>query len=315
MKLKRKVQVKIPASSSNFGPGFDTLGLAFKLYNELELEAEKVSSPGQSGVCIEIEGEGEEILPRNEKNIVWQSAKEIFRACRVPISSYRFHLKMMNRIPLSRGLGSSAAARLGGILAANAIAGQKMRPEELIRWAVKMEGHPDNVVPQMVGGFCICAVLEDKIQFIKLSVPKKISAVVCLPDFELPTKKAQAILPKKISHQDAVFNVSRVALLIGALAKGESCHLKTAMEDRLHQKYRKKFVPGFDRVIKNAYQQGALGVALSGAGPSILAFAPNGKARQIGLGMEKGFLSSGKKSKSIFLDIDNQGAQVKTFSH
>lgn len=310
MNLKKKVWVRIPASSSNFGPGYDALGLAFKLYNEIDLKAEK--NRDHPGVEVEIFGEGADTLPKDERNIIWQSIKQIFRVYRLPDSDYRFYLKMTNRIPLSRGLGSSAAARLGGILAANAILGNPMDDEEIIGWAVKMEGHPDNVVPQMMGGFCICAVSGQKIQFVKLPMPKKISAVVCLPDFELSTEKARAVLPEKISHRDAVFNVSRVSLLVGALAKGEVFHLKTAMEDKLHQNYRKKFVPGFDKVIQNAYRQGALGVALSGAGPSILAFAPNGKAESIGRGMSKGFLSSGKKSKSLILDIDHQGAKVET---
>lgn len=320
MNLKRKwVKVRVPASSANLGPGYDVIGIALKLYNELELRVHPVESSTFGGgatespfprVKIEIEGEGADSLPRDEKNIVCQATKQIFRAYRLPLTAYRFVLKLNNRIPLARGLGSSAAARLAGILSANALCGNFFSTEEVLNLAAKLEGHPDNVVPQLVGGLCVSVFNNGSVQYVRLGVPKNLCAVVCIPDFELSTKKARAVLPKKILHADAVYNLSRVALLLGAFVKKDYSFLKMAMEDRLHQNYRKKLVPGFEQVLESGYQSGALGIALSGAGPSLLAFASKVKAQEVGKAMEKGFKKFGVNAQSKVLEFEPFGAKV-----
>lgn len=312
MNLKKNwVRVKVPASSANLGPGYDVLGIALKLYNELELRVESKIKNSKFKVQFEIEGEGADSLPRDEKNIVWQAMKKVFSDCRLPIADCRFLIKLNNRIPLARGLGSSAAARLAGILSANALCGNFLSQNEVLNLAAKLEGHPDNVVPQLLGGLCISVFNNGSVNYVRLEPPKELRAVVCVPDFELSTKKARAVLPEKIPHTDAVYNLSRVALLLGAFSKKDYRLLKMAMNDRLHQNYRKKLVPGFDSVLKSGYESGALGMALSGAGPSILAFAPREKAKRIGRAMENGFRKAGAKAASRVLEFESSGAKVK----
>ncbi len=302
---KKSVWVKIPASTSNLGPGFDVLGLALDLHNELRVSVE----PQLEGIEILVEGEGADSLPRDERNVAWQAMKEVLEKAGLPLAGYR--ISLMNRIPLARGLGSSAAARLAGILAGNALAKNAFSRERLLDLATRMEGHPDNVVPCLVGGLCISAYIENRVQYIRLDPPTGLQAVVCVPEFELATQAARAVLPREVSRHDAVFNVSRVALFLGALANKDYSFLRAAMEDRLHQNYRKNLVPGFDRVVENALQAGAFGVALSGAGPSMFAFAPKAKAKAVGRAMEKGFMSANFKSRSSVLPFNKKGSQVQ----
>jgi homoserine kinase len=296
--------VQVPASTSNLGPGFDVLGLALKLYNEVEL---RFDPKAPAALDLSVEGEGAESIPADERNVIWQCVRKTAGA-RLPRG--RYEVRFVNRIPLARGLGSSAAARLSGVLTAQALLG-KTDVQSVLDRATALEGHPDNVVPQMVGGLCVSWMEGGRVRYLKAAVPQGLSAVVCVPEFELLTSKARAAIPKTISHADAVHNVSRVALLLGALAAKDYSVLKTAMQDRLHQIYRKKLVPGFDAVVGNGLRAGALGVALSGAGPSMFAFAPARRAAAVGRAMEKGFSKAGKKSRSLVLEFDLRGARVE----
>ncbi len=304
MKNLKTVRVKVPASSANLGPGYDVLGIALKLYNEVELSIGQT----QNSLAVEIEGEGAESLPRDEKNIVWQAASKVFkRAGKKPGAC---KLKMLNHIPLARGLGSSAAARLSGVLAANALCGNFLTQGEILNCAAELEGHPDNIVPSLVGGLTIAGLDGGRVEFVKLPAPKDLCAVVCVPGFELSTKKARSVLPKTIPHRDAVYNISRVSMLLGALASKNYSLLKSAVQDRLHEPYRKKLVPGFDEVLKNGYRAGALGIALSGAGPSIFAFSVKEKAAWVGKAMERGFSKFRIDAKSSVLSFDAVGAVI-----
>ena len=305
----KKVRVRVPASSANLGPGYDVLGVALNLFNEIEAQA-LPALRGLPSVEIRVRGEGAGGLARDERNIAWQAMKRTFKRAGFPFSRLRFRLKMINRIPLARGLGSSAAAILGGVLAANALSGGRLSKKDVLDLAAAIEGHPDNVAPQLFGGLCVSAHLNGGAFCVRLDPPKGVSAVVCVPSFELSTKKARSVIPGTIPHKDAVFNVSRVSFLLSSLVTGDYGGLKLAMQDRLHQIYRKKWVPGFDAVVRNGYRAGAFGVALSGAGPSILALAPVSKARRVGKEMEKGFSSSGKSSRSLILSFNIKGAEV-----
>ena len=302
--MKKWVKVRVPASTSNLGPGFDVLGLALDLYNEIDASYDR----SWKGVSIEIEGFGKDSLARDKRNLIWKAMEKVLSKARAPKEGYR--IRALNRIPLARGLGSSAAATLGGILAGNALAGDPLSEEDVLELAVKMEGHPDNVAPQLKGGFCISSRIGGELEIVRLTPPKGIVAVVCVPDFELSTKKARAVLPKSVPHRDAVANAGRVALFLGKFFSGDLKDLKTAMEDRLHQPYRKHLIPGFDRVVAGAYRAGALGAALSGAGPSIFAFASPSKAARVGKAMEKGFASAGVKAESRVLKFNLKGSGV-----
>ncbi|MDI6641255.1 MAG: homoserine kinase [Elusimicrobiota bacterium] len=303
----KKVKFCIPATTANFGSGFDCVGAALKLYNEIEVE--QVNGLAGRRVNVEIIGEGKDILPRDEKNIVWQAMNKVFNRCKMPLTSY--HIRLTNNIPLLRGLGSSAAARLGGLLAANYICGNKLSKDDLLNIAVELEGHPDNVVPALFGGFCISYNQGEKIGYMKIILPEDLVAIVCIPNFEVSTVKARDILPAKIPLQDAVFNCSRVALLIASIIQKKYDLLSVAMENNLHQKYRSKLIPHLKDVFKAAKTAGALGVALSGSGSSILAISNNQQAsKKIGEAMQKSFRKYGVVSRYSILNFDNNGARI-----
>ncbi|OGR85414.1 MAG: homoserine kinase [Elusimicrobia bacterium RIFCSPLOWO2_01_FULL_54_10] len=302
--MKKWAKVRVPASTSNLGPGFDVLGLALDLFNEVEVRVDRKLQ----GVSIEIEGEGKTSLPRNENNVIWKTMEKVLSKLNAPTAGYE--LKFINRIPLARGLGSSAAAILSGVLAGNAISGSPLKKDEVFQLAAGMEGHPDNVAPQLFGGLCVSVFNGKNFEVIQPALPKGIQGVVCVPDFELSTAKARAVLPESIPHKDAVFNASRTALFLSALAGKRFDLLKLGMEDRLHQPYRKTLIPGFDGVLEEAYRAGAFGVALSGAGPSIFAFTPLSKASGVGRAMEKGFSSVGVKAKAMALKFNMKGSEI-----
>jgi len=301
----KKIKIRIPATTANFGSGFDVLGAALKLYNEIEVS--EVGSR-KSEVKITIEGEGKDTLPRDEKNVVVRSMNAVFNICKKFLPAY--HLRLINRIPLARGLGSSAAARLGGVIAANEICDRKISQDDIIQIVSKLEGHPDNVVPSFFGGLCICNFNGKNVKYAKLKMPSNLKAVLCIPDFELSTDKARNVLPETISHKDAVFNSGRVALFMSAIIQKKYELLAIAMEDKLHQPYRKKLIPGMDDVFNSAKKSGAYGVCISGSGPTILAVSSQQSSVKVGKAMQKAFSEYRIISKYIICDFDNEGIQI-----
>jgi len=302
----KRYKVRVPASTSNLGPGFDCLGAALTLYNEIEAI---VDNKRAVFTKIEIEGEGAASLPKDERNIVWQSMKKVFERHtykKCSLNNLRLHIN--NYIPIASGLGSSAAARLGGILLAYKIMGLKANIDEVLKLGAELEGHPDNIVPALVGGLCVSMVADKQIKYIKLSVPR-MKAVIANPYFELKTKKARKALPKNIPFSNAVFNVSRSLVMLSALQKNRFDLLKDAMEDKMHQPYREKLVPGMKNVFNSAYTSGAYGAALSGAGPSIVAFCSINKAEKVAGNMTHAWKMSGINSRSYILDFDKSGAK------
>ncbi|OGR82088.1 MAG: homoserine kinase [Elusimicrobia bacterium RIFCSPHIGHO2_01_FULL_64_10] len=302
---KSSVLVKVPASTSNLGPGFDVLGLALALENRLEAAYD----PDLRGLRIEIEGEGAGTLPRDSRNLAWAAMRRTLSRLRAPLGGYR--LRQTNRIPLVRGLGSSASACLAGVLAADALWGRRLSRDEILEIAAGMEGHPDNVVPALLGGLCVSAATRGGIRHIRFEPPKGLRAVVCVPDFEFPTRRAREILPVRVSREDAVFNVSRTALLVGALLSGRAGLLREAMEDRLHQPYRGRLIPGLSRVIAAGLRAGAFGAALSGAGPSVFAFSRPSRAAAVGRAMAAAFRRAGVTAESRVLDFSAAGARAE----
>jgi len=292
------IKIIIPATTANLGPGFDTLGAAVKLYNEIHIS----SGPAQ---CIAVEGEGAGVLPTDKSNIVWQSMTKILGK-KYPFGSLR--IRLINRIPLSAGLGSSAAARLGGLLAAYAVTGKKYTPAELLAIGVRLEGHPDNIVPALVGGIC-AAVDGPSISFVRLN-PPPLQAVICQPAFELPTKEARRVLPRQVPIEDAVYNISRTALFMAAITARRYDCLPIAMDDCLHQPYRKKLIVGLDEVFAAARKKGAYGAAISGAGPSVIALTNRSTAAAVGKAMQAAWKKRSIASRVFILDFDLRGARV-----
>lgn len=303
MQGSKRVKVRVPATTANCGPGFDTLGIACDLYNEVELEL----TSARDMVQISVSGDGADGLPTNERNLVLRSVRAVLD--RNKSTGFGIRLNVLNRIPLSRGLGSSSSAIIGGVVAANAAIGSPFSPEVLLDMATSIEGHPDNVAPALYGGFTVSVLQGERVVCLKMPVPQELKLVVCIPDFKLSTHKARQAIPDNVPHKDAVFNVSRTALLVGALATGQIRFLSDALEDRLHQPYRAPLIPGMDAVFAAGRQAGALGVAMSGAGPSIMAYTLE-KADAVGMAMVEAFRANHILSRYLKLNVDYHGAQV-----
>ncbi|MFI5350556.1 MAG: homoserine kinase [Elusimicrobiota bacterium] len=303
-KILARVTVSVPASTSNLGPGFDCLGLALDLRNELTLELHDERGPA----TVEIEGEGAKTLPRDDRSMLVKAARLILPRT-LP---GRLVFKSINRIPLTRGLGSSAAAAVAGLWAGAHLFGTlRTSEDELEELAVSLEGHPDNVAPCVHGGLTASLTEKGRSRANRLNIHPSLSAVVCIPDFELSTKKARAVLPKMVPLADAVYNSSRMILLARALRTGHTSHLAELMDDRLHQPYRAKLVPGLREALAAAVKAGAAGAALSGSGPTVFAFVEKGRAAKVGAAMKRAFLKKRIASRWLALDIDHQGVRIE----
>ena len=300
---RKRVRIRIPATTANCGPGFDTLGIACTLYNEVELE---LDGPKEY-VQLNLTGDGTDTLPTNERNLVLRSVRMVLERAKAKNSGIR--LNMHNIVPLSRGLGSSSAAIIGGLMAANTVLDMPFTKPELLDMATQIEGHPDNVAPALYGGFTVSVMKGEQVVCLQLPIPSELQLVVCIPDFRLSTHKARQAIPERIPHKDAVFNVSRTALLVGALTTGRPEYLADALDDRLHQPYRAPLIPGMDEVFSAGRRAGALGVAMSGAGPSLMAYTLE-KADAVGEAMVNAFKAREVASRYLKLGIDYEGAKV-----
>lgn len=296
------VRVIVPATTANLGPGFDTMGLALDMYTEVIMEA------GGEGIRITSEGEGSEELSSSEDNLIYKCAKKLFDS--VEYEPKGLSLRIINGIPLSRGLGSSASAIIAGLLAAREISAANISDYELLKMATEVEGHPDNVAPALFGGFVLSRMEGKEIIYRKIDVDDKLLAVVAIPEFELPTEKSRAILPRTVSREDAIFNIGNASLLVYSLLMKDYSLLRKAMNDRLHEPYRMPLVPGLEEVKRRALGAGAFSAALSGAGPTVIAFADEHNSESVRTAMEEGFRSAGIDSDVRILNLQNKGAIV-----
>jgi homoserine kinase len=301
-----RVRVAVPATSANCGPGFDVLGIALTLHNEVELrEAE--------GLHVEISGEGADRLPRDERHLVVRGARLAYETAGRPFRG--LHVRQRNRIPPSRGLGSSASAWLGGLLGGNALLGEPLARETVMELAVAQEGHPDNLGAALHGGLAVTCWDADARVVLTLPVPDDLRFALLVPSEEASTAQARAALPVSYSRADAVFNVGRTALLLAAVARGRWEWLGAAMADRLHQPYRERTLfQWLPAVFAGARAAGALGVALSGAGPSVLAVTRAGEADRVAGAMRDALSRAGRTGDGLVLAADPRGARVERFS-
>jgi homoserine kinase len=302
--LSRQVTVTVPASSGNIGPGFDVLGLALKLRNELHV---RVMSPRPGLPLIRVVGEAETSIPRDGSNTIFKTIQWVFKKAGKTLP--RLELTCVNRIPLKRGLGSSSAAYLCGLLAANRLLRDRFSKNQILNWATDLEGHPDNVGPAYLGGLRASGKVNGNIVSIELPDPL-MKLVLVVPEFELSTKRAREILPKHVLMKDAVWNLSSVAFLPFALRHRQDW-LKYILNDRLHEPYRAKLIPGFYRVKKEALKAGSMGVVLSGAGPTILSFTGSAQVRRVAKAMISAFKEVRIPSRALEISIDKKGAVVK----
>lgn len=254
------IKIQIPATSANLGAGFDALGLALNYYNYVNIEE-------ADGIFIESLDETD--VPKDASNLVYDSAHILYDICGKPLKGLK--IQQINNIPMARGLGSSSACIIAGLVGANQLLGEPMGLNDLVNLSAQIEGHPDNTAPALLGGI-VTAVFDGKcVHWVKQEVYTTLKFVVVIPNFELKTEKARACLPKEISHKDAVYNLSRAALFSASLLTGKYENLRTAVHDRLHQPYRMELIPHGRDVFDTAYSLGAYAAYLSGAGPALMA--------------------------------------------
>lgn len=304
------ITIRVPATSANLGPGFDSLGLALDLWNEtvITLAIE---------YTVQVNGEGRERLSRGENNVIIQSARKLAELAgkRLP----PFHVDCINRIPLSSGLGSSAAAKLTGLLGANVLLGKPLKKEEILNLATEMEGHPDNAAPALLGGLVVSTIENGKVLAHKINIDGNHSSLggvelpfyvtVVLPDFHISTKQARKSLPEQVAMRDAVHNISRAIMVTEAFRSRDLDLLGKAMTDTLHQPYRLSLIPGAQAALDAAKEAGAAAVALSGAGPSLIAFSSK-LDPAIGEEMQRAFEEAGLQARIFPLQMSNHGAEV-----
>lgn len=254
------IEIRIPATSANMGPGFDCLGIALNMYNIFYLE--ETASGLDITDCDE--------AFQNKNNLVYTSMQRCFK--KINYTPRGIKIKFETSIPVSRGLGSSATCILGGVLGANEIAGNILNKNEILEIATEIEGHPDNVAPALLGGMVISIKneVDDKVYYEKIKLSKGFKLCALIPNFKLSTVSSRAVLPDKVTYKDCVFNISRASLLIAALGNGSFEQIKIACQDRLHQPYRGILIENYEEIMFQSNKLGSLGVFLSGSGPSIM---------------------------------------------
>lgn len=302
------IRVRVPATTANLGPGLDVLGLALDLHSAVEI------APAEDGVTVTYHGTGEAEVPLGADNLVVRAAEALFARQGVRPDGYR--LVIENPIPLARGLGSSAAAIVGGIVAANRLVAELAGPaaaasnDELLALATAMEGHPDNVAPALLGGVTVAVQDEGKVHVHSFQPPDRLRLVLAIPEFPLSTMKAREVMPERVTLSDAVFNVGRASLMVTALLSGRFDLLAVACDDRLHQPYRSRLIPGLPEVVAAARAAGAAAAFLSGAGPSVVAMIESGKQSPgaVGRAMTDAFMSHGVHARTLVAGGARYGA-------
>jgi homoserine kinase len=295
-----KVQVRVPATTANLGPGFDCLGLALDLWNKATFSIEG------EGLRLYCAGEGQGI-PTDERNLVFQ-AMRFFCDWRGLTFPRGLTIHCENHIPIGSGLGSSAAASILGILGAAALLDGPLNQEEALSLAAKMEGHADNAAAALLGGLAIVSTGKGDWLARKVEIPALQVALV-LPEVHLPTHTARAALPTEVTMKDATFNLGRAMLVVEALRGGDLDLLHQVIDDRLHLPYRLPLIPGGQRALEAAYAAGASAVTISGAGPSLIAFSATDPA-PIAQAMTRAFQEHEINSRSFVLNTTSQGAEI-----
>lgn len=290
----------MPASSANLGPGFDSFALALPLLAEFELRPAKAWS-----VTVEGDGQG---IPLDDENLFVVSARAAAKAAGRELAPQQ--VIQRSAIPIARGLGSSAAAIVGGVVAANALLGEPFDRRTLLRIANEVEGHADNVAAALYGAFTVALPDEGGPVATRLVFPRTWRVCLLIPGRPLSTEQARAVLPAQVSRDDAVFNVAHGAALIAAVMRADGALLALAMVDRLHQPARTALVPALGEIIAAAREAGAFGAALSGAGPSVLAVAPTRLAPRVVAAMEEAASAAGAPGRGRVVRVRAAGAQV-----
>lgn len=309
-----KVSVKVPATTANFGSGFDCLGMALPIYNVITIE--ETVLPG-TGIEINIISETDddddfaiEHIPRDENNIIYKAVEMLYNSIGQSPSELKINIK--SQIPIAKGLGSSASIIVGGLLAANELLNRPADEAALLSIATEVEGHPDNVTPAIVGGLVLTSLEDDgSIIYRKLHWPEEWSVTVCIPDYELATDISRSVLPAEVPMKDATFNTRRTAMFIEAIHSKDAELMRLALQDKLHQPYRTKLVPGLQDIMDNLkHEENVLGCVLSGAGPAILIISQKNNLDKIKSIVSETWANYNVKTEIRTLKVAEQGAQI-----
>lgn len=306
MTVSESFRVSVPATTANIGPGFDCLGAALTRYNRFTF----TRNPEQASLAITVTGAECDRVPTDTSNLAYIAFCKCFKHLNQPVPAVQITIDL--GIPLARGLGSSSTAIVGGILGANALAGFPLQAADLAQLATDIEGHPDNVVPALLGG-CRLATVNDQGQGTLCEIPwhSAIVPILVVPAFEVSTAKARKVLPREYSRADVVYNIGHLGLLLRALETGNGDWLRTAISDRIHEPYRKTLIPGYDEVVQAALSAGAYGVTISGAGPTLLALGSADQAEAIATSMSATWQQQGiDVVDAVVLQIDAIGATI-----
>lgn len=294
------IRIDVPATSANLGSGFDSLGIALTMKNRVWVE----EYDGLDISCTD----GLDV-PRDESNLIFWAASHLYNICGKKLPGLK--IIQENNIPMARGLGSSSACIVAGILAANRFMGNPLSHTDLINLAAKIEGHPDNTSPALSGGLVASAMEGERVYSVSVPVSDKIRFAVMIPPFELKTEQARAALPKEYSREDAVYNLSRSGLMTASLFSGELHNLRVAVQDRIHQPYRSGLIENYDNVFRMSYELGSLGTYVSGAGPTIIAMVDAGGAEAFGKNCMTHLAEKGITGWRVeILSADPNGAQI-----
>lgn len=309
-----KISVKVPATTANFGSGFDCFGMALPLYNIITIEETVLPGTGvEINIISETDDDDEfaiEHIPKDENNIIYKAVEMLYNSIGQSPSELKINIK--SQIPIAKGLGSSASIIVGGLLAANELLNKPADEAALLSIATEVEGHPDNVVPAIVGGFTMTSQEEDgSIIYRKLTWPEEWHLTICIPDYELATDISRSVLPKEVPLEDAAFNSRRTAMFIEALHTKDAELMKLALQDKLHQSYRTKLVPGLQDIMDNLkHEENVIGCVLSGAGPSILIVSQRNNLEKIKSIVSETWSNYNVKTDIRTLKVEEHGAQI-----
>ncbi|MFH7025204.1 MAG: homoserine kinase [Heteroscytonema crispum UTEX LB 1556] len=299
------VSITVPATTANLGPGFDCIGAALTLYNDF-----KFTRLDEGGVIITVIGTEAARVITDGDNLAYQAFVKLYQHLNLTPPPVKIEIQL--DVPLARGLGSSATAIVGGLVGANQLAGEPLSLSQVMELAIAMEGHPDNVVPALLGGCRLAATSDTGWEICEVPWHEDVVSIVAIPDFELSTKEARGVLPTQVSRADAIFNTAHLGLLLRGLETGKGNWLKAALQDRLHQPYRKALIKGYDAVNSAAVAAGAYGMVISGAGPTLLALADAAHSQAVELAIADAWKQQGITAIVRSLSLDTQGAKIVT---
>lgn len=309
-----KISVKVPATTANLGSGFDCFGMALPMYNIITIEETVLPGTGvEINIISETDDEDEfaiEHIPKDENNIIYKAVEMLYNLIGQTPSELKINIK--SQIPIAKGLGSSASIIVGGLLAANELLGKPADEAALLSIATEVEGHPDNVTPSIVGGLVLTSQEDDgSIIYRKLHWPDEWHLTICIPDYELATDISRSVLPKEVPLEDAVFNSRRTAMFIEALHNKDAELMKLALQDKLHQPYRIKLVPGLQDIMENLkHEENVIGCILSGAGPSILVISQKNNLDRIKSIVSETWANYNVKTDIRTFKVEERGAHI-----